>query len=232
MKRVVLALAALSLVPSLAFAQPDGQANLNVLLTSFDPGFCAGPFGSIDAGNCADLVAGAALPGPAFLWVVVSRDGDFNGTPASSVGGAQFGIQYDPSVLVQGWFLCTGGLEAPDPMWPQSGTGNAVTFANGCYDSPGTAAKLGLFILASGSGGPVGTIEDPRIPGSLWVDCGVPPSVPPTEFPICFVDGPTWPKGNHGGDSDLTDGTGPVCGDHCGGTPVEYTSWGAIKALF
>jgi hypothetical protein len=236
MKRIVLALAALLLVPSFASAQPvDAQANLNVLITPFDNSFCDGPFGYIDEGSCADLTGPAGAGDLPFLWLVVSHQGGFNGTPPGGIGGAEFGVEYDASISNEGWFLCTGGLEAPDAEWPASGSGNAVTWANGCYIPTGSAARIGFFVLTDATGGPIGLVQHASIGKSLWVDCGVPPTVPPQEFEICFNPGATsWPKANHGGDQDVSDGTGTerVCDDNCAIIPVKETSWGQIKALF
>ena len=236
MKRFALCLALLT-VPALAMGVDDPDANINLLLTAFDPGLCGGPFGYIDEGGCADLVSSGQV-GTALLWVVVSHEGGFNGFPDGSIGAAQFGIEYGPGAGIQGWFLCTGGLEAPTPNWPlQSGEANAVTWANACYAPVGTAARAGFFIVLDGMAADyVELVYDDRIGDALWADCGDPPTTPPIEYSICgnAADG-TAPEagqmGNLGWVVGFDGGTTPICGDNCA-TPTLEKSWGEIKSLY
>lgn len=227
MKRFALVLVAL-MVPAMALAQFDEQANINLVVGAFDPTFCAGPFlAAAEAGTCADLSGTAPAAGPALMWVVVSREGGFNGLPVGSLQGAEFGITFDGAVAIQGWFLCTGGLEigTAAPLWPfESGSGNAVTWGT-CYAAPNGVAVVGCFIVADASAGVGGMALafNPDSNGAFWADCGNPPGIPVQVFSIC--------DGNLGSTPDVSS-TSSVCGDNCGAVPVEAKSWGEIKALF
>ena len=100
--------------------------------------------------------------------------------------------------------------------WPDTGTGNAVTYTGGCYNPAGSAARVGYLSIGNGNSGFVNLVNDPRIDNALYTDCDA------TEVTICL--------GNLG-DADLSAGTSPTCGDACA-TPTVETSWGQIKALF
>jgi hypothetical protein len=224
-------LPAVALAPDTAPAETDSRANLNLLLVSADPAFCAGPYEPIDEGSCPDLVS-VPRSGPAFLWVVASRQGGFSGFPVGSIGAVQFGIEYDAGVAVDAWHLCTGGVESPSPSWPGSGSGNAITWSRGCHTPPGTSARVGFFVLADAAArGAIGLTPDARTGSALWMDCGSPPLVSPVEFTLCYASQPSWPRGNLGGITDLSRGSMPVCGDNCT-NPTTQTSWGVIKSLY
>jgi len=158
MKRFALCLVALML-PVVAFAQSDGNANINIVITEPDYSGCAGPWPAILEGmDCEDLVS-APWPGQAWVWVVMS-DGDMY---PDGLGGIQFGIEHEKAL--QGWSLCTGGSEIPEDGWPNSGTGNAATWGGGCYYPPGENAVVGVFPVTDGSAGWMDIIGDPRIGG-------------------------------------------------------------------
>lgn len=213
MKRFVLCLAALLLVPAVSMAQPiDGAANINMIMTPASYGGCADPqYDFIDQGSCTSLGGNQSpIAGQTFVWVVASREGGF-----PSIGGAQFGVSHSG---VGGWTLCTGGSEIPQlPEWPSSGAGNIATWGGGCYTPAGTAARVGFFSVADGAAFSGDVIQDPRIAAALWIDCGAPPDIPPTEFEVCSQ--------NLGGFGNL------LCGDNCF-VPTREASWGQIKALF
>ena len=211
MKRLALCLLAL-LVPAAVVAQDlDGDMNVNVLITQPSYTGCADPaFEFIDQGNCADL-SSDAFPGGAFVWVVYSHQGGW----ANGIGGAQFGIDY-AGVQVQAWGLCTGGAEIPEAGWPAAGTGNAATWAGGCYNPPAGNARVGFFTVGDGAAGTIGVIPDPRINDTQYTDCAT------NLFSTC--------AGNLGS-ADLAGGTTPLCSNNCG-TPVEEASWGRIKGMF
>lgn len=212
MKRLALCLLAL-LVPAAVFAQnPDGDANVNVLITVPSYTGCADPnYDFIDAGFCEDLVSDP-IPGGAFVWVVYSHQGGW----ADGIAGAQFGIDYS-GVDVQSWALCTGGAEIPEAGWPAAGTGNAATWAGGCYNPAAGNARVGFFTVGDGSSGTMGVIPDPRINDTQFTNCTT------DLFSICAANL---------GSADLAGGTLPLCTNECGGTPVEETSWGSIKSMF
>jgi hypothetical protein len=162
MKRFVLCLVALML-PVAAFAQADGNANINVVVTLPDYAGCAAglPFEEL---TCEDLVSGT-VEGTAFSWIFMS-DGDMY---PDGIGGIQFGVDYTKTVI--GWTLCTGGSEIPEDGWPNTGTGNAATWAGGCYFPAGENALVGFFTVADGASGAMNVTMDPRIGMAMWSDC-------------------------------------------------------------
>jgi len=216
MKRIALCLATL-VIPAAAFAQTDDSAaSINVLITPASYSGCTdAQFNFIDEGVCADL-SSTGTGGFGFLWIVASREGGFGG----GIGGAQFGMTH--SVAASGWTLCTGGSEIPEGGWPASGTGNAVTWSGGCYQSPGGNAKIGFLAVNPDNGGSIAITGDPRVAGeAIWADCAT------DLWRVCpqFL-----------GSDDLASGTSPSCGDastgSCEVVPVRETTWGGVKSLF
>jgi hypothetical protein len=174
---------------------------------------------SFSDGNlvCADLVSGPGSVDGSFIWVVASRSGGF----PDGIGGLQFGIQYSGLGGVF-WTLCTGGSEIPEAGWPNSGTGNAVTWSGGCYEPGREVAKVGYVLAFDGTSGSFAIIGDPRLADfapedAQWADCSA------AVWSAC-------PE-NRGFDDNIGDGANPDC-DTCTGTPVRETSWGTIKSLF
>ncbi len=146
---------------------------------------------------------------------------------SGGIGGIQFGIEYVPSLDLYGWTLCTGGSEIPqvEPVaWPASGSGNAVTWSDGCYlvtDNDDGVTKIGFFSVRSGGPGFLRAAGDPRIGGiALVADCL------PTTFEICRA---------HLGWGDVeVDGPGGhvACGTSCADPLVEVSTWSRVKALY
>ena len=165
---------------------------------------------------------------PNFIWMIISGvpDGSGPGAPGG-IGGLQFGIEYDASVVLGGSFtLCTGGSEIPQNdaggTWPASGTGNAVTWSGGCYlvtDNPDGATKIGFLPIAPGSVGLIRFIEDPRIGQAQAAGCDAAISR------IC--------RQSMGiGDCTIPSGAGEAkCGFLCP-VPVQEASWGSIKSIY
>ncbi len=152
------------------------------------------------------------------IGVYVSREG---GWP-NGIGGLQFGIEYDvegADVVV--WTLCTGGAEIPGPGWPASGTGNAVTYPGGCHVPEGEVVLVGVLLFMRYDFedliGHVRVTADPRIGQAIYADCD------PTSYEICEPNMASW--------TFATDVV-PLCGNYCGGTPVEETTWGGIKSQY
>src|SRR5262245_57702970 len=62
------------------------------------------------------------------VWIVIC-----NGSDSVGLAGAEFGIEYDGAsgsgVDITGWRACSD-LEFPQDDWPQSGSGNLVTWAD------------------------------------------------------------------------------------------------------
>ncbi len=199
-------------VPVAATAQLyDGDANLNVFLTVPSYAGCSEPeFEAIDAGSCADLVS-EPTGGPGFLWCVASREGGF----PDGIGGIQFGVEHDLGAGLP-WSLCTGGSEIPEPGWPDSGTGNAITWSAGCYHPIGFAARIGYLSPEPDDVGIIELTPDPRIALAVYADCSA------VLYEMCEANL---------GSAELADGTTPVCGENCE-IPIRETSWGAIKSLF
>jgi hypothetical protein len=217
MKRFALCLVGL-MIPTFALAAVDDLSNLNLYVANADYDLACDSY--VDDGHlCADLVSGPGSPDGSFIWVMMSHSGVF---PAG-IGGAQFGIQYSDDLFSIGWTLCTGGSEISQAGWPDSGTGDAVTWAGGCYNPTGEVAKVGYVTVLDGTIGSFAIIGDPRLADLpvedqvQWADCNA------AVWSVC-------PE-NRGFDDNIGDGTNPDC-DACPGTPVQETSWGAIKSLF
>lgn len=214
MNRLAIAITMLA-IPAAAMAQTDIDAsvnyNLHITLPSYS-GCADAAFDYIDDGFCAGLNSTSSI-GPAFLWVVISREGGFG----PGIGGAQFGMEH-AGLDHSGWALCTGGSEIPGDNWPDSGEGNAVTWGGGCYSPGGEAAMVGYFSLNDGTAGNASVTADPRIAEAQWADCDA------TLAGVC---------GDNLAGTVLSDGTTPICGDFCGGgTPTVSTTWGTIKSLY
>ena len=216
MKRLALCLLMLAL-PAAAFAADDGDVNFNLLITQPSYTGCADPaFDFMDQGNCTDL-SSPAFPGAALVWVLVSRNGGY----PIGIGGAQFGIGYDAGALDGvSWTLCTGGSEIPEGGWPANGTGNAVTWAGGCYNPAAGNARVGFFLAPDGSAAlGVSVVPDPRLadPIAQYADCDA------TLYDVCA---------QNLGSAVLANGTAPLCENLCGGTPTLEKTWGEIKSMF
>jgi hypothetical protein len=192
---------------------------------------CDEPSVADDAMDC-DAVdeVGDDLGSPFGQWVWVFAYGYPNmlDWPASQgIGGCQFGIVYDGTVLVTSWQLCTGGQEIPQNdalgVWPDNQTGNAVIWPGGNYNStpPEYFAKIGYFTLLPGSMGRMTIMEDPRSPGFyLFSDGqgGVHP-LPDETRSSANVGGPTDPE-NLGRKS---------CAE---AVPTVSVSWTQIKNMY
>ena len=138
---------------------------MNLLITEPSYSGCSDPvFEWIDEEHCDDLTSDA-VEGHAFVWVVASQVQDF----PDGIGGAQFGIEY--AAGVEGWSLCTGGMEIPEQGWPASGTGTAVTWPDGCYYPAGGNAKIGYFTLSDGASGHMRVTTDPRTGEAEYSNC-------------------------------------------------------------
>jgi hypothetical protein len=204
-------LVALCLPAAVAAQDVDGGANMNLHITAPTYGGC-GDFADFDNQNpnCGDL-GSAAFGGAAFLWVVASHESGYT----NGLGGVQFGISYS-GVAVSGWALCTGGSEIPEGTWPDSGTGNACTWAQGCYNPTGEVAKVGYLAVGDGASGTVAITFDPRIDDAQYTDCSS------TLISMCA---PIL------ADADLANGTSPFCTDECL-IPIQESSWGMIKSIY
>ena len=96
--------------------------------------------------TCSDIEIIGDSSQPQYLFVSTFGFNDTNypgwgGSADAGIGAVQFGISYDDAAitLLGSMVLCTGGAEIPqtDPIaWPAPNTGNAVTWAGACYESP------------------------------------------------------------------------------------------------
>lgn len=179
------------------------SVNLNLATTAPSYSGCADPaFDWIDTGSCSDLLS-PPRSGPAFAWIVLSDGESF----AGGLSTARFGIEH--TALVTGWSLCTGGTETPEAAWPDSGSGNAVVFGDGCIDPPGENVRIGYFELSDASTGVLRLASDPRTGTAAYGQCT------PDETCLC--------AGNLGM-IDLVVGGSPVCTDGAGAPPASATS--------
>ncbi len=174
--------------------------------------------------TCDDIMPDGADIGLQFAFVLAYGWEDIPGWPASrGIGACQFGIVYDEDVVVSGWTLCTGGSEIPqnDPLlgsWPESETGNAITWESGEYFQSNGFAKVGFFVVAADSFGRMTVNPDPRI-GDALIAAG-----DATVYPI---GGEGWSSADIAGDGA---GDGRRACDEA--TPVQNASWSAIKSLY
>ncbi len=175
------------------------------------------------------------------MWILVDGIPDRVGADGG-IGGIQFGIDYPPGVILMSWAVCTGGSEIPqgdERTWPEPFTGNAITWAGGCYEpdgGPDGMTRVGVFVVPQESVGVVRTLCDPRIGIAQGADCAT------TVRTICsffFGEGDTTPGGTAGvhgcGTSDLHCDGGPYDPpeDTCyPGVPVRATTWGQLKQLY
>jgi len=235
MKRFAMGLAAVTLVAGAA--QADDSYPYSVFLHFTQPSFAGcdetvGGFMQDALLNCGVIDTGASDYGsfsPNFLWILVGNvpDGTGPGAPGG-IGGLQFGIEYDATVALGGGFsLCTGGSAIPQDdlqgSWPQSGTGNAVTWGGGCglvTDNEDGVTTVGFIPIAPGSSGIFSIIGDPRIDGIVEAaDC----DTNPTRVCTQALGSADATVGGTGGES--------TCGIKCA-TPVAETTWGSLKSMY
>lgn len=174
--------------------------------------------GLCNAVNDATLSCGSVNNGPdgfgdTFVWVIV-------GDVGSEIGGAQFGVEYDSGVQVALWQPCTGGEQIPQVGWPASGTGNVLTYSQGCYRPPGNLAKVGFFYVSSGSVGAMRITDDPRFGEAMTFGCGVTGGGDGGKYPAC----------DYNGSLVFGGGTGYLPADcRCSGPPTVDRTWTTIK---
>jgi len=151
---------------------------------------------------------------------------------SSGFGGATFGIQFDntPGVGVDmvGWTACVSGLEFPSDNWPQSQSGNVVTYLlpGGCQQTfiggEGVHAVVGAFYLYA-YGNDIFSITEHRVLQSneklVTANCSGATTVYPQS---------QWAtRTGKVGFGPNNPGCNP-CLQFCG-TPVEPTTWGKVK---
>jgi len=169
-----------------------------------------------DYGGCTAIVdqnlrcGGIATDGGStarFAWVLVAD-------APPGIGGLQFGITYDAGIGAPTWTGCATGSEIPDAGWPASDSGMALTWAQGCYNVPGSFAKVGFLAVAAGATGVITTRDDPRNGVLEWADCS-------TElFDLCAFGGSV---GFGGADGYVPEDC------ECSGPPVRERTWSRIK---
>jgi hypothetical protein len=143
--RVLSSAFALALLPFAAHALDPGLG-IELVLAPADYAGC-GSVSSLEATACEDLDSpGLPVGTRAFLWIAVTYH---EGFPAD-VGGVQFGIHYS-DLEIDEWSLCTGGIEIRQEGWPDSGTGNALTWSGGCHTPENDVAVVGFLAPRGGS---------------------------------------------------------------------------------
>lgn len=149
MKKVLLAVAALSCLGSVALAGPNAGGTLiaglsvGTVYTVDNTGYC----GSSTTTDCAATVNTVGGTDPAVINILAA----FNGSPR--LAGVTFGVTYDVNLLEAG--PC-GDFELPTGDWPSSGEGTAVTWSTAqtdllvevywfaAYDYYGTGGSINL----------------------------------------------------------------------------------------
>ncbi len=217
-----------ALVSTSALAQGDCPGNEYGFVVHFEDASYAGCSQlDDDVLDCDALAAAGATGVDQFAWLVTYGWENIPGWPIGpGLGGVEFGIEYDPTVDVLSWSLCTGGNEIPQDdengTWPESHTGNAMTWGSADYMQPSGFAKVGYLTIAAGSAGRLAIIDDPRI-GAAYIASGYHPPFEPQQFEVP----PTgWSVGS-------VDGSGPTC-KTCDlmGTPITETSWSRLRQMY
>lgn len=159
-KEKVLSLLLLLLLAGSASAGSNDTAkialHLQAVPTGKAPSVCdRAPLPPCTAGDSSLAVVGD-LNTPYDLYVLV-----LDGSALAGVGGAAFGIEYGPGVVVSGWTLCADLDFSGAPQgsqWPDSGSGNLLTWnvTTNCQNTPaegdldyGVTAVLGALHVYS-----------------------------------------------------------------------------------
>lgn len=159
-KEKVLSLLLLLLFAGSASAGSNDTAkialHLQAVPTGKAPSVCdRAPLPPCTAGDSSLAVVGD-LNTPYDLYVLV-----LDGSALAGVGGAAFGIEYGPGVVVSGWTLCADLDFSGAPQgsqWPDSGSGNLITWnvTTNCQNTPaegdldyGVTAVLGALHVYS-----------------------------------------------------------------------------------
>lgn len=208
---VVVVAAVLVAVPTVGVTQPvDSEVALSFAPANYTGSCVVPPEEGFDCSEYSfDMVKHAA--DPMFFYVGLMREGGF----PIDVGGAQFGITYDATVTVTNWALCTGGGEIPEAGWPDSGTGNAVTWGGGCYGPPAEMGRIGFFVTRPPFEGVMSLTPDPRIGKALWATCDA------ELFELCDENLQS---------TEISGVVSSICGDGCA-VPTEFGTWSRLKRL-
>jgi subtilisin family serine protease len=113
--------------------------------------------------GCSDIDVEGNSGGYQFAFVMTGGIG--------AISGAQFGVEYEGTVDVEGWTLCTGGMSIPEEDWPGSGKALAVTWPETEYPAGlDSLITIGYFSVAAGSTGKLSVAADDRIGRAEYAD--------------------------------------------------------------
>lgn len=192
---------------------------------------------------CAGIVThGDLYPAVYFAYVLIT-DGD----ATAGLAGLQFGIQYGSTkndavgVDIFGWTLCaTLEFQQPTPVWPENGGGNLITWdmTNVCQRfepggaGTGVVADAGYFYLGAYSAADMYITERPVDGMSKVADCSAAEdNIEGSGNGTNTQNEPVYHNPSHLG--SLGFGAGHNGYSPCGlNTPVENTTWSAVKSLY
>jgi hypothetical protein len=113
--------------------------------------------------DCSDIDVEGNSTGYQFAFVMVGGIG--------AITGAQFGVEYEGTVDVADWTLCTGGMQITQEGWPASGKGIAVTWAETEFpSSTDSLVVVGYFLIEPSSSGTIEVTADERIEQAVYID--------------------------------------------------------------
>jgi len=158
------------------------------------------------------------------IYMIIAQGDEF-----SDLAGVTVGIAYEGSTVATGTGIWNGGftlcadLEFPQTAWPETGSGNVITFdaISNCQNGnpgDGTQALIGAFYVYAYEASQFALINHPASDKIAVANCSASENdIPATS--AGFVD--------FGGNL----GCNP-CLASCVPTPVEETTWGSVKTLF
>jgi hypothetical protein len=134
------------LIPHVVSAGPNSDGKILLHVTAPTAKNSCALIAGVD---CSEVVAkGDLYPYAYFAYVLIA-----NGDSTAGVAGVQFGVEYAPAnatgIDVYSWHLC-GDLQFPSETWPESGSGNVVTWdpVENCQRNEPGGANTGVIAIA------------------------------------------------------------------------------------